>query len=576
MATIASLVVDIGADTSKLRSSAERGVKSLDKFASGFEGMSRRASIVGSTIGNIASNIARNVTRHIIQSVDEFIDRGQQLAAVGQSFESLTAAIGGAEPVMDAVRSSTQGLVGDLDIMLNTNKALLLGLPVTAQDMGNLAQTAVVLGRAMGLGPNQAFGDLITALGRSSPLILDNLGLTVKVGEANEAYATKLRKTVGELTDVEKKTAFYEAAMEKARAKVAEIGAVQLTLSDRYQQTTTWVQNLLDKTSRQIQQSPVLGAAIESIGVQLRRAFGTDQQALVEQVGALVDKFALGLVKAAPIAVEAGRFIANTWTGIKLIFTGTLWAVARLMEGFLELVSSAANAATMIPGIGQHFEGMAQAIAGAESFLESFRMEMGNSTASVLDGAASQNAALDTLQVSITNVRTAMEAANTTTSDWRGGVEGLNDVVTIAAGTIEGAVAVTKRWQLGILGVADAIKVVGGLGAPSGPGGGGGGSPEAVVLGGGGGSGSESGGGSGGGALAIFGGGGGGGGGFTGIQGGSRNTDMFGRPTVSWFTGAIINVNAPRGGASGAAWGREAADAIMAELKGRGARFASS
>ena len=60
--------------------------------------------------------------------------------------------------------------------------------------MADMAGAAVTLGQAMGQGPNKSLDDLITALGRSSPLILDNLGLTVKVGEANKEYAEAARQ----------------------------------------------------------------------------------------------------------------------------------------------------------------------------------------------------------------------------------------------------------------------------------------------------------------------------------------------------------------------------------------------
>src|SRR4030095_13031255 len=105
-------------------------------------------------------------------------------------------------------------------------------LPVTSASMGELAKTATVLGKAMGQDATKSLDDLITALGRSSPLILDNLGLTVKVGEANEEHAAKLGTSSSELTEAEKKLAFCQAAMEAARRKVAELGDQTKTLSE--------------------------------------------------------------------------------------------------------------------------------------------------------------------------------------------------------------------------------------------------------------------------------------------------------------------------------------------------------
>src|SRR4029079_9862895 len=56
------------------------------------------------------------------------------------------------------------------------------------------------------------------ALGRGSAMILDNAGIILKVGDANEAYAKSIGKAVSELDEMEKKAAFQTAAMAAIRA----------------------------------------------------------------------------------------------------------------------------------------------------------------------------------------------------------------------------------------------------------------------------------------------------------------------------------------------------------------------
>ncbi len=55
-------------------------------------------------------------------------------------------------------------------------------------------------------------------LGRLFPPV--PLGITVKVEEAYDIHAKKLGKTADELTDVERKQAFANAALEKGRIAV--------------------------------------------------------------------------------------------------------------------------------------------------------------------------------------------------------------------------------------------------------------------------------------------------------------------------------------------------------------------
>jgi hypothetical protein len=52
---------------------------------------------------------------------------------------------------------------------------------------------------------HKALDNLITGLGRHSPLILDNLGITVSATEANEKYAASIGVAAKSLTDTQKR-----------------------------------------------------------------------------------------------------------------------------------------------------------------------------------------------------------------------------------------------------------------------------------------------------------------------------------------------------------------------------------
>lgn len=178
--------------------------------------------------------------------------RGAQLSSLRRSFDNLSGGVETANASLSAMRAGSLGLVADLELIQAGNKALLLNLGLSSEEMGELARTATVLGRAMGQDATKSLDDLITALGRSSPLILDNLGLTVKVGEANDAYAASLGKSASQLTEAEKRQAFMAAAMASARAKVAELGDAQLTAVEAGSKLWTGFVNLTDATANWI------------------------------------------------------------------------------------------------------------------------------------------------------------------------------------------------------------------------------------------------------------------------------------------------------------------------------------
>ena len=102
----------------------------------------------------------------------------------------------------------------------------------------------VPMSRDMGTTTQQAFNDIATGVGRASPLILDNLGLSLKLGAANEAMAAKLGKTVAELTDQEKKTAILNATIAAGSEALSRYDLSQTTTAEKMQQLTTTIANL--------------------------------------------------------------------------------------------------------------------------------------------------------------------------------------------------------------------------------------------------------------------------------------------------------------------------------------------
>lgn len=232
--------------------------------------LSTKAVAVGAAIGSAIGNVAVGAVAKLGQEMLTAASKGVQLASLVTSFDRLAAGIGETgDAMLGVTRGATKGLIADLNIMQSANKAMLLGLPVTSGEMAKLAQTAVVLGKAMGQDATKSLEDLIVALGRSSPMILDNLGLTVKVGEANEKYAATLGKSAAALTDAEKKTAFYRAAMEAADAKTAQLGGIQLTLSDQLSRVTTGIGNIVTGWTRHLAQRPGLDGFLEGLGNKL-------------------------------------------------------------------------------------------------------------------------------------------------------------------------------------------------------------------------------------------------------------------------------------------------------------------
>lgn len=166
-------------------------------------------------------------------AVSQMASDGARMAPLAQAFERLQGGAVSASRELTRLRQETRGLVSDTDLMRGANQAAQLKLSEMGVDFGKLAGAAVTLGRAVGNEATKSIDDLVGALGRGSTEVLDNLGITLKVAEAQEIYADRIGKTVTQLTDQEKKQAFVTIGLERAIAAAEKLGEVQLTTTEQ-------------------------------------------------------------------------------------------------------------------------------------------------------------------------------------------------------------------------------------------------------------------------------------------------------------------------------------------------------
>lgn len=301
---------------------------------------------IGTAIGTFIGRIAYDAVRRLASAISDIASRGVQMVGLTDSFERLTRSVGTTgDEMLRVSRTATKGLIADLDLMAATNKGILLGLPITTESMATMARTAVVLGKAMNQSATKSLDDLMTALGRSSPMILDNLGLSVKVGEANEQYAKSLGKSASALTEQEKKLAFYNAAMAAARAKVSELGDAQLTLAEMFQQGRVFFDNFTTSVVQMVARSPRLLTALSETGDAIRKAFGGDNEQIIARIAGAIEKMLVFVVDAVRKFVELpgpARLAAAGIGAITIAAVPAAVAVSQLAGAFAALNASGA------------------------------------------------------------------------------------------------------------------------------------------------------------------------------------------------------------------------------------------
>jgi len=151
-----------------------------------------------------------------------------------RAFAALTASYGkGSKQIIEGLKAASQQTVSTMDLIKSAGTAMMMG--INPEDTVKLMEVAAATAKMTGQDVTTAFSDISLAVGRQSRMILDNLGIIVDVGKANEEYATALGKASTALTDTEKKQAFMNATL-KAGAELTErLGGQTDTAADKLQ-----------------------------------------------------------------------------------------------------------------------------------------------------------------------------------------------------------------------------------------------------------------------------------------------------------------------------------------------------
>ena len=162
--------------------------------------------------------------RAILEGMSTAVRMSAEMEGVRRGFDNLARSSGFSADAFDNFNEATDGTMDAMELMQQANNAMLLGITDNEEQMAKMFDTAQRLAEAVG--KDTAFGveSLVTGLGRQSKLMLDNLGIMFDVNQANEEYAKSIGKTVKNLTDQERKTAFTNKALSEAEKLVANLG----------------------------------------------------------------------------------------------------------------------------------------------------------------------------------------------------------------------------------------------------------------------------------------------------------------------------------------------------------------
>lgn len=225
--------------------------------------------------------------------------------------------------LLDNLRKATKGTVSDIELMKAAVKARDFNIPL--EDLGKYLSFAQLKAQQTGQSLDYMVDSIVTGLGRKSPMILDNLGLSA-------AEISEKTKETGD---------FMKGVASIVEKNLAQAGETYISAADRAAQKTTTLQN------KQLE----LGEALLPLKEEASEVFGSMKMGIIDCIIWLATHrkatIALGLaLTALTISMTVLNAAFRAWivqtTLAKVVIAG--WtSTATTLKGIYLLVAAAIN-----------------------------------------------------------------------------------------------------------------------------------------------------------------------------------------------------------------------------------------
>lgn len=182
----------------------------------------------------------------------EFAEEGANIMRLEEAGDNLATSMGSnMDDIVAAIRRASNGTVTNTNIILAANRAMMLGLSSDADKLANLMEVAGFRGRAMGISTTQAFSDIVTGIGRMSPMILDNLGIVIDAEKRFADYAETMGISTVQIDSATKKQILLDGVLEEGNKMLDEAGGLAVDTATSYEQFRASATNVTDALKKQ-------------------------------------------------------------------------------------------------------------------------------------------------------------------------------------------------------------------------------------------------------------------------------------------------------------------------------------
>lgn len=209
-------------------------ISELKQNARSFGELASSDTVNGVLLGNLLTKGAElfgEKAREFKDSIAELVNGGLEMAeqadGVTKAFNDLNQ-----EGLLDNLRKATKGTVNDVQLMTAAVQAKDFRIPL--EDLGKYLEFAQLKAQQTGQSVDYMTNSIVTGLGRKSPLILDNLGISAAEISEKTKETGDFMKAVAEIVDTQLAEAgkTYISAADRAAQKTVELQNAQKALGD--------------------------------------------------------------------------------------------------------------------------------------------------------------------------------------------------------------------------------------------------------------------------------------------------------------------------------------------------------
>lgn len=209
-------------------------ISELKQNAKSFGELASDDTVNGVLLGNMLTKGAElfgEKVREFKDSIAELVNGGLEMAeqadGVTKAFNSLNQ-----EGLLDNLRKATKGTVNDVQLMTAAVQAKDFRIPL--EDLGKYLEFAQLKAQQTGQSVDYMTNSIVTGLGRKSPMILDNLGISAAEISEKTKETGDFMKAVAEIVDTQLAAAgeTYISAADRAAQKTVELQNAQKALGD--------------------------------------------------------------------------------------------------------------------------------------------------------------------------------------------------------------------------------------------------------------------------------------------------------------------------------------------------------